>query len=416
MRDFPPRDKERREHLLGIIRETYARHGFEEIETPAIEDLERLHSGLGGDNEKLSFAILKRGLGADDLRQAGAPEDLADLGLRFDLTVPLARFYASNHAVLPPVFRSFHTGPVWRAERPQKGRYRQIVQCDIDILGEASGLAEVEVVLATADALHRLGVTGYTFRVNDRRLLTALLVAADIPPESHGDALITLDKLDKIGADGVLAELGERLPAGFDHGVVASVLSGAPVSLDPAAISQVVGGSAEALSAAKELCQWAGAAARVLEPGALVVDPTLVRGMGYYTSSIVEIAHPDMGISIGGGGRYDGMIGRFLGTDVPAFGLSLGFERLIDVLPVDSTGHPDRVALLYDKENPGEHLVTLKIQLVDTGHTVRLVPKTKNLRPVYEQLVADGFSRVAEVTPEVSDSASLAWRDLSGGN
>jgi histidyl-tRNA synthetase len=416
MRDFPPRDKERREHLLGIIRETYARHGFEEIETPAIEDLERLHSGLGGDNEKLSFAILKRGLGADDLRQAGAPEDLADLGLRFDLTVPLARFYASNHAVLPPVFRSFHTGPVWRAERPQKGRYRQFVQCDIDILGEASGLAEVEVVLATADALHRLGVTGYTFRVNDRRLLTALLVAAGIPPESHGDALITLDKLDKIGADGVLAELGERLPAGFDHGVVASVLSGAPVSLDPGAISQVMGGSAEALSAAKELCEWAGAAARVLEPGALVVDPTLVRGMGYYTSSIVEIAHPDMGISIGGGGRYDGMIGRFLGTDVPAFGLSLGFERLIDVLPVDSTGHPDRVALLYDKENPGEHLVTLKIQLVDTGHTVRLVPKTKNLRPVYEQLVADGFSRVAEVTLEVSDSASLAWRDLSGGN
>jgi histidyl-tRNA synthetase len=416
MRDFPPRDKERREHLLGIIRETYARHGFEEIETPAIEDLERLHSGLGGDNEKLSFAILKRGLGADDLRDAGAPEDLADLGLRFDLTVPLARFYASNHAVLPPVFRSFHTGPVWRAERPQKGRYRQFVQCDIDILGEASGLAEVEVVLATADALHRLGVTGYTFRVNDRRLLTALLVAAGIPPESQGDALITLDKLDKIGADGVLAELGERLPAGFDHGVVATVLSGAPVSLDPAAISQVVGGSAEALSAAKELCEWAGAAARVLEPGALVVDPTLVRGMGYYTSSIVEIAHPDMGISIGGGGRYDGMIGRFLGTDVPAFGLSLGFERLIDVLPVDSTGHPDRVALLYDKENPGEHLVTLKIQLVDTGHTVRLVPKTKNLRPVYEQLVADGFSRVAEVTPEVSDSASLAWRDLSGGN
>ena len=416
MRDFPPRDKERREHLLGIIRETYARHGFEEIETPAIEDLERLHSGLGGDNEKLSFAILKRGLGAEDLRQAGAPEDLADLGLRFDLTVPLARFYASNHAVLPPVFRSFHTGPVWRAERPQKGRYRQFVQCDIDILGEASGLAEVEVVLATADALHRLGVTGYTFRVNDRRLLTALLVAAGIPPESQGDALITLDKLDKIGADGVLAELGERLPAGFDHGVVASVLSGAPVSLDPAAISQVVGGSAEALSAAKELCEWAGAAARVLEPGALVIDPTLVRGMGYYTSSIVEIAHPDMGISIGGGGRYDGMIGRFLGTDVPAFGLSLGFERLIDVLPVDSTGHPDRVALLYAKENPGEHLVTLKIQLVDTGHTVRLVPKTKNLRPVYEQLVADGFSRVAEVTPEVSDSASLAWRDLSGGN
>jgi histidyl-tRNA synthetase len=413
MRDFPPRDKQRREQLLGIIRETYARHGFEEIETPAIEDLERLHSGLGGDNEKLSFAILKRGLGADDLRHAGAP---ADLGLRFDLTVPLARFYASNHAVLPPVFRAFHTGPVWRAERPQKGRYRQFVQCDIDILGEASHLAEVEVILATADALHRLGVTGYTFRVNDRRLLTALLSAAGIAPEFQGDALITLDKLDKIGPEGVLTELVERLPAGFDRGVLAAVLSGESIALDPAVISQVMGGSPEAVAAAQELCDWAMAVAEVLGPEILVVDPTLVRGMGYYTSSIVEIAHPDMGISLGGGGRYDGMIGRFLGTDVPAFGLSLGFERLIDVLPMDSTGHPDRVALLYDKDNPGEHLVKLKIQLVDTGHTVRLVPKSKNLRPVYEQLVADGFSRVAEVTSDISESGSLAWRELSGGN
>jgi histidyl-tRNA synthetase len=416
MRDFPPRDKQRREQLLGIIRETYARHGFEEIETPAIEDLERLHSGLGGDNEKLSFAILKRGLGADDLRHAAAPEDLADLGLRFDLTVPLARFYASNHAVLPPVFRAFHTGPVWRAERPQKGRYRQFVQCDIDILGEASHLAEVEVILATADALHRLGVTGYTFRVNDRRLLTALLSAAGIAPEFQGDALITLDKLDKIGPEGVLTELVERLPAGFDRGVLAAVLSGESIALDPAVISQVMGGSPEAVAAAQELCDWAMAVAEVLGPEILVVDPTLVRGMGYYTSSIVEIAHPDMGISLGGGGRYDGMIGRFLGTDVPAFGLSLGFERLIDVLPMDSAGNPDRVALLYDRDNPGEHLVKLKIQLVDTGHTVRLVPKSKNLRPVYEQLVADGFSRVAEVTSDISDSASLAWRELSGGN
>jgi histidyl-tRNA synthetase len=416
MRDFPPRDKERRDQLLGTIRETYLRHGFEEIETPAIEDLERLHSGLGGDNEKLSFAILKRGLNTEDLRQATSPEELADLGLRFDLTVPLARFYASNHAVLPPVFRSFHSGPVWRAERPQKGRYRQFVQCDIDILGEASSLAEVEVVLATADALHRLGVSGYTFRVNDRRLLTALLVAAGIAPEHHGDALITLDKLDKIGAEGVLAELGERLPAGFDQDVLTSVLSGAPVALDPGAISQAMGGSPEARVAAEELCEWVQTVADVLDSGVVTFDPTLVRGMGYYTSSIVEIAHPDMGISIGGGGRYDGMIGRFLGTDVPAFGLSLGFERLSDVVPVDATAYPDRVALLYDTENPGDHLVALKIQLVDTGHTVRLVPKSKNLRPVYEQLVNDGFSRVADVTPDISESASLAWRDLSGGN
>lgn len=414
MRDFPPRDKERREHLLGVIRETYHRHGFEEIETPAIEDAERLHAGLGGDNEKLSFSILKRGLSPEDVRGATELHDLTDLGLRFDLTVPLARFYASNHAVLPTVFRSFHTGPVWRAERPQKGRYRQFVQCDVDILGEGSTLAEVEVILATADALKRLGLEGFTFRVNDRRLLSAVLVAAGIAPDSHAQALITLDKVDKIGAEGVTAELTEKLSGGFDHDVLGKVLSGAPLALDAGVIASAMGGSDEAHQAAGDLCDWARAVVAVLGPESLVVDPTLVRGMGYYTGSIVEISHPDLGISLGGGGRYDGMIGRFLGTQVPAFGLSLGFERLLDVLPEVALDHPDRVALLYDKDNASEHLVTLKMQLVDTGHTVRLVPKSKNLKPVYEQLVADGFSRVAEATPEISDSTALSWRELSG--
>lgn len=413
MRDFLPRDKERREHLLGIIRSTYQRHGFDEIETPALEDRETLHSGMGGDNEKLSFSVLKRGLALEDANGARSLEDLSDLGLRFDLTVPLARFYASNHGQLPGVFRSFHTGPVWRAERPQKGRYRQFVQCDIDILGESSVLAEVEVLVATADALDHLGLEGFHFRVNDRRLLGTLLTAAGIAPENHPQALITLDKLDKIGATGVLAELAERLPTGADIAVLSAVLEGAPTEFDAQAIAAVMGNTPEARVAAGELCEWAGSIAAVRGAHDIVFDPTLVRGMGYYTGSIVEISHPDLGISIGGGGRYDGMIGRFLGRDVPAFGLSLGFERLLEVLPPDSLSHPERVALVYDAGAPSAHLVTLKMQLVSTGHTVRLVAKAKNMRPVFEQLQHAGFSRLAEATPETTDAGALVWKELS---
>jgi len=412
MRDFLPRDKEHRDHTLGLIRETYVRHGFEEIETPAIEDAARLHSGMGGDNEKLSFQILKRGLTADDFHQASSAEDLSDLGLRFDLTVPLARFYASHHGSLPTVFRSFHTGPVWRAERPQKGRYRQFVQCDIDILGEPGVLAEVEVMLATADALDRLGVEGFTFRINDRRLLVELLNSAGIAPENHPQALITLDKLDKIGAAGVLAELSERLPAGWNQDALTAVLENTPVGLDADALARVMGGTPAAHEAATELVGWARQVSRIRGDEELVIDPTLVRGMGYYTGSIIEIAHPDLGISLGGGGRYDGMIGRFLGTNVPAFGLSLGFERLLEVIPTRAMDHPDRVALLCEPGELNEHLLPIKMHLVDTGHTVRLVTRTKNLRPIYERLVADGYSRVADVTEQTTSSEDLSWREL----
>ena len=416
MRDFPPRDKERRDHLLGIIRSTYQRHGFEEIETPALEDRETLHSGMGGDNEKLSFSVLKRGLTLEDVRSAPSVESLGDLGLRYDLTVPLARFYASHHGQLPGVFRSFHTGPVWRAERPQKGRYRQFVQCDIDILGESSVLAEEEVILATADALDRLGLEGFVFRVNDRRLLGTLLTAAGVAPADHAQALITLDKLDKIGAPGVLEELTQRLPGGFDAAVLGAVLEGVPTEFDPAKIAALMGNSDAALVAARALCEWAGSVADKREPHQVVFDPTLVRGMGYYTGAIVEISHPDLGISIGGGGRYDGMVGSFLGRDVPAFGVSLGFERLVEVLPEDSLVHPDRVALLYDAGAPSSHLLALKLQLVATGHTVRVVAKAKNMRPVFEQLQEAGFSRVAEVPLDLTDSGALEWKELSGGH
>lgn len=411
MRDFPPREKERRDRVMGEIRQVYLRHGFEEIETPAIEDQASLHSGLGGDNEKLSFQILKRGLETADIQAAQAASELSDLGLRFDLTVPLARFYATHHAALPPVFRAFHQGPVWRAERPQKGRYRQFVQCDIDILGEASHLAEAEVLLATADALETIGLTGVTFRVNDRRLLGELLTAAGIDPADQPPALITLDKCDKIGAQGVRDELLERVGGGLDVSVLDPVFASADHPMDAAHIGSVMGGSSLAGAVATELVTWVGVVTESLPGARIVFDPTLVRGMGYYTGSIVEISHPGLGISIGGGGRYDGMIGRFLGRDHPAVGVSLGFERLLEVLPEPSLRQPNRVALILAADDPFERVLRVKKQLVETGHTVRLVPAAKNMRSVFERLEADGFSRVATLG-EVQDASALAWRDI----
>ena len=413
MRDFSPREKERRDAILAVISETYHRHGFEAIETPALEDSSVLHSGMGGDNEKLSFQVLKRGLEPSDLASAKDTSELSDLGLRFDLTVPLARFYATHHAELPPVFRAFHTGPVWRAERPQKGRYRQFVQCDIDILGEPGVLAEVEVMIATADALTRVGVEGFTFRVNDRRLLTELLGAAGIAAENHASALITLDKLDKVGVEGVLTELRERLPAGFDEAMIQAVLTSTTPAQDATAIAALMGNTPEAAAAASELVSWVSQVAGVIGEDALVFDPTLVRGMGYYTGSIVEIAHPDLGISLGGGGRYDGMIGRFLGTNVPAFGVSLGFERLVDILETSPVVHHDRVALVIPSGADTSHVIALKKHLVDTGHTVRVVSEAKNMRAVYQQLVADGFTRVASAVETAHTVEELTWKELT---
>lgn len=411
MRDFPPREKERRERVMGEIRQVYLRHGFEEIETPAIEDQESLHSGLGGDNEKLSFQILKRGLEASDIQAAHSASELSDLGLRFDLTVPLARFYATHHSDLPRVFRAFHQGPVWRAERPQKGRYRQFIQCDIDILGEQSALAEAEVLLATADALETVGLSDVTFRVNDRRLLSELLGAAGIPAAEQPHALITLDKWDKIGAQGVRDELVERLGGGVDVSVLEPILTAASHPMDAAHIGSVMGGSAASRAIAEELVSWVSVVATALPHTQIVFDPTLVRGMGYYTGSIVEISHPGLGISIGGGGRYDGMIGRFLGRDVPAVGVSLGFERLLEVLPESPPRHPNRVALVVDGDDAFERVLRVKKQLVETGHTVRLVSAAKNMRSVFERLEADGFSRVATLGA-VQDASALAWRDI----
>lgn len=408
MRDFLPAEKARREHALSVIRGVYATHGFDEIETPVMEDSSRLHAGLGGDNEKLAFAVMKRGITHDDLAAAAASGDalsLADLGLRYDLTVPLARFYATHRAALPPVFRAIQIAPVWRAERPQKGRYRQFVQCDIDIIGEAGHLAELELLTATVAALDALGLEGCRIRLNDRRILARILGSWGVPEALRERALITIDKLDKIGPDGVAAELATL---GVDRAGVADELRALAAADWHLADGVAAPPAWLDLDAYRDLI-----ALRDAVPGTGIdFDPTLVRGMGYYTGTIFEIAHPDHGYSLGGGGRYDHMIGRFLGQEVPACGFSIGFERIVDLLAIRDEGRPRSVALVYDGEVAPAELLVLKHELVASGVRVRFERRVKNLRALLDRVTADGFDAWAPVTAETTDAASLAFRDL----
>ncbi|MGO1769370.1 MAG: histidine--tRNA ligase [Microbacterium sp.] len=402
MRDFLPADKSRRERVLAVIRERYRAHGFDEIETPVMEEHGRLHAGIGGDNEKLAFNVLRRGLDADAIRAAADDQAaLTDLGLRYDLTVPLSRFYASNRAELPGVFRAIQIAPVWRAERPQKGRYRQFVQCDIDIIGDASDRAEAELLVASLDVFDALGLDGVTIRINDRRALDAMLDVFGFAPDERPGVLITIDKLDKIGSSGVAAELRERGAstaavdafeaflarersgdAAFGEAQIRSML---PAGIPDEVVEHLVG-IGEAVAASR-----GGASA-------LVFDPFLVRGMGYYTGTIFEVAHPDVTFSLGGGGRYDGMIGRFLGQDVPAVGFSIGFERVVDLVSLADPEGASSVVLVHDRDVPVAELAALKARLVAGGSRVRLERRTKNLKGLLARAEADGYTSFATVS------------------
>jgi histidyl-tRNA synthetase len=418
MRDFLPAEKARREAVLGVVRDTYRAHGFDEIETPVVEDSDRLHAGLGGDNEKLAYAILKRGLTPDDLHAAEQPLDLVDLGLRYDLTVPLTRFYATHRAELPKVFRAIQIAPVWRAERPQKGRFRQFVQCDIDIIGESGIAAEAELVTASLAALDALGLSEAVIRVNDRRLLLGMLDRFGFATEEHDAVLITIDKLDKIGQDGVVAELRERgataaaidaLEAFFRRPTTMEFLpfgerairKALPEDPDAAVIADLV------------ILGDAVRAARPDDPDRVLLqfDPFLVRGMGYYTGPIFEVSYPGLDYSLGGGGRYDGMIGRFLGTDVPATGFSLGFERLVDLVQLPAATRADAVALIHDPAVPLADLLARQSRLIESGARTRLVPRPRNLKPALDALAAEGFTHFAQVDP--ASPPDLELRPLS---
>jgi len=422
MRDFLPADKARRESVLAVIRERYRAHGFDEIETPVMEEYSRLHAGIGGDNEKLAYNVLKRGLDADAIRDAAdEPAALTDLGLRYDLTVPLARFYATNRGQLPSVFRSIQIAPVWRAERPQKGRYRQFVQCDIDIIGDASARAEAELAVATLDTLDALGLEGGSIRINDRRVLDWMLDSFGVSADERPGVLITIDKLDKIGPDGIVAELRDRgaTAAAVDAFAVflrrpmtmeyhpygeRQIRKALPEGAPDEIVAHLVG-IGEAVAAAR------GADDGPLGDIPLVFDPFLVRGMGYYTGTIFELAHPSVDYSLGGGGRYDGMIGRFLGQDVPAVGFSIGFERIVDLVADRVDAVAEAIVLVHDRDVPEGELLALKAGLVRQGSRVRLEHRTKNLKALLERAAADGYTAFATVgagaTPEAIEVKPL---------
>ncbi len=382
MRDLLPAEKQKREQLISLIRDTYAARGFQEIETPAVEAIERLSSGQGGDNEKLVFKVLKRG---EELERAVSEgKELADLGLRFDLTVPLTRYFASNRGSLPRVLKAIQVGPVWRAERPQKGRYRQFLQCDIDILGEPSELAELELISASLAALDAIGLSKATIRVNDRRLLKTQLDAAGISADQDR-AMIAIDKLDKIGLAKVVEEIAESW--GTESAQKVSAWLSADVSDWP-----------EELAWVEKLGD---------DASRLRYDPSLVRGMGYYTGAIFEIEYPGAESSIGGGGRYDEMVGRWAGTDTPAAGISLGIERIIELAEIDSNKGKSLVVLI---EDDFAGAMSLQEELIAEGYSVRLERKAKNIKAQLEELAANGYEFFAY---QAASRQELEIRSLS---
>ena len=399
MKDILPDEMTLRDYLIGVIKETYRSFGFTPMETPCVEHIENLTSKQGGDNEKLIFKILKRG---EKLRlsEAAGEEDLCDSGLRYDLTLPLTRYYANNAAKLPSPFKALQCGSVWRADRPQKGRYRQFTQCDIDILGEESNLAEIELILAIAKTLKKLVPTNdFLVRVNDRKILRAMVAFAGFPAGQEDSVLITLDKMDKIGMEGVRAELIENGASEASAEKYLGLLEN--LGNDAAAVrglGETLGdfleaGTAEGLAEIME-------AVKSVSGGAVKVqfDPTLVRGMGYYTGTIFEVSMEGFGGSVAGGGRYDKMVGKFTGTDVPACGFSIGFERIIAILMDQQYVIPtqkEKVAILLDKKLSAARR-TEALQEAEAlraeGKDVLVTKMAKNKKFQREQLSQQGYT------------------------
>ncbi|MBQ7174129.1 MAG: histidine--tRNA ligase [Lachnospiraceae bacterium] len=415
MRDILPAEMEVRAALQQTIRETYRRYGFTEIETPVVEHIGNLTSKQGGENEKLIFKVLKRGekllKDLEALKAGTADADaLTEEGLRYDLTVPLCRYYAANAAVLPQPFKSLQIGPVFRADRPQKGRFRQFVQCDIDILGDATNLAEKELILATTEALDRIGFGEYNYYIviNDRRFLFEMIRYAGLPENDAEDILITLDKADKIGAEGVDAELRA---AGYEDAQIArlrSVLDSFTDGPDGVRAFAAKIGSEEALAAGENLADIISSVSKVGDRKiTLRFDPTLVRGMGYYTGTIFEIRIDAFGSSVGGGGRYDKMVGKFTGQNVPAIGFSIGFERIMTILMEGDYRRllkgVEKSAWLIEKGMPAERLREIFEEAARkraAGHQVLTVWMAKNKKFQKENLGAQGYTEFRDIYRE----------------
>ena len=407
MRDILPEEAALRDHVTAVIKETYRSHGFTPIETPLLEEIGNLSNDQGGENEKLIFKVLKRGEKLDltgDVRE----EDIVDYGMRYDLTVPLSRFYSNNENDLQKPFKALQMGPVFRADRPQKGRYRQFTQCDIDIIGEKSYLAECELITATTKALSRLSFSGFRIVINDRRLLSSMADYAGFPKESQGKLFIILDKLDKIGLEGVRNELKE---SGFDETSIEKYIS----------LFEALDGKNDIQESLSILNERMGdffpedAASDLTNIGSIVMsddvreadfslvfDPTLVRGMGYYTGPVFEIRIAELDISCGGGGRYDNMVGLFAGHDTPACGFSIGFERIILLLKEKGykiPGSGKKTAILLDKGLSADEIKKAYGEaraLRSEGNTVLIERMQKNKKFQKEMLEKEGYSEVIE--------------------
>ena len=403
MKDILPAEMQIRDYVIGVIKETYGKFGFTSIETPCVENIANLTNKQGGDNEKLIFKILKRGEKLN-VAEAITEEDVVDGGLRYDLTVPLVRFYSNNGAQLPSPFKALQMGNVWRADRPQRGRYRQFMQCDIDILGEPSNLAEIELILATTTTISRLGFKNFQIRINDRRILKAMAAYAGFKEEDYDSVFITLDKMDKIGVDGCLEELQEKGLGDADQCKKYLDLFTDIMEADDgvACLIERLGDFLEEdmIASFREIID--SVKATKADTFELVFDPTLVRGMSYYTGTIFEIAMPEFGGSCGGGGRYDKMVGKFTGQDVPACGFSIGFERIVLLLMESGFQVPKagaKVAYLIEKGVSGDALCDVIRKAQDAraeGKQVLVARMNKNKKFQKEQLQNEGYTEFVE--------------------
>ena len=383
-RDFLPNDMALREYVLKVMKETYQNFGFLIMGTPALEHIENLTSKQGGENEKLIFKILKR-VEKLDLANAKSVDDLVDSGLRYDLTVPLTRFYANNMNNLPSPFRAFQTGFVWRADRPQKGRFREFMQCDLDILGEKTNLAEIELITAVLSFLKKLDFKGFEIKINDRRILLQMILAAGLPLEKADSILISLDKMDKVGIDGVKKELLEN---GFLEEQVDAYLS---LFNNKGSVREFCASFQMAEDVILNLEEIIDTVASISD-AKLVFDPTLVRGMSYYTGPIFEIKVDGFEASIGGGGRYDKMVEKYANIAVPAAGFSIGFERLLLLLN-------ERNFVIPEEKKKKAYILTAQNKKVwekvkaerEAGVIVKIAYRNKNYKFQRESLEKDGY-------------------------
>lgn len=416
MRDFLPEDVRRRRYVIGVVADVYERYGFEPLETPALENIETLLGKYGAEGDKLIFKILRRG--------AGEAAGEADLALRYDLTVPLARVVAHYRARLPRLFKRYQVQPVWRADRPQKGRYREFYQCDADVVGSRSMAVEAELLAAACDVLDRLGFREFVVRLNHRQVLAALLEQQGVPAAQHESVLVALDKLDRVGRDGVAAALAD---AGLSRDAVAVLVDWVDAGREGAAdrilgrLDEAVSGHAAGRLGVGELREIVALGEATSAAGRIRVDPSLARGLSYYTGAIFEIAVPDLAVSLAGGGRYDRLIGMFLGEDIPACGISLGLERILVVMgergmfPPDVGGPAaDLLVTVWSRETMADALA-LAAALRREGVRADVYPEPDRLGKQLRYASTRGVPLVAMVGEDERARGVVAVKDLRTG-